>query len=109
MTTDDARRARYETKTNSELRSRRVELRRLRDQEGTDAYDASIAVITAILQERAKAAQPARDQVAELANTIALQAQAIAAGTTKGPVYGAVQLVLANAQLLHAITPDDRS
>jgi hypothetical protein len=46
--------------------------------------------------------------VTDLASAIAAQAQAIADGTVIGPVYAAVQRLLANANTLAAWIPDDR-
>jgi hypothetical protein len=45
----------------------------------------------------------------DLANTIARQAEALAAGKVTGPQYAAAQLLLSNAKLLAAWTPDDRT
>lgn len=55
------------------------------------------------------AAEATPEQIADLAGTIAAQAQAIADGTVAGPVYGAVRRLAANAELLAAWQPDDRS
>jgi hypothetical protein len=54
-------------------------------------------------------AQATPAQRAELAQTIATQAQALADGTVIGPEYAAWRRVLANVQTLVAWTPDDRS
>jgi hypothetical protein len=48
-------------------------------------------------------------QIRELASAIALQASAIANGTVIGPRYAAVRKLAANAEMLQAWTPDDRS
>ena len=55
------------------------------------------------------ATQATPEQIRDLAATIAGQAQAIAGGTVTGPVYGAVRRLAANAELLAAWQPDDRS
>jgi hypothetical protein len=53
-------------------------------------------------------AEARRKQCRELAATIAMQAQAIANGTTTGPVYAAVRLIKNNVATLEAWTGDDR-
>ncbi len=57
----------------------------------------------------AVATQATPEQIADLAGTIAAQAQAIAGGAVVGPVYGAVRRLAANVELLAAWQPDDRS
>ena len=49
------------------------------------------------------------DEYYKLANTIALQAEAIAEGRVIGTIYGAVSRLVDNTLMLRAWTKDDRT
>jgi hypothetical protein len=50
-----------------------------------------------------------QDQIRELADTIAAQAQAIADGAVTGPLFAAVRRLRSNVDTLEAWCPDDRT
>ena len=47
--------------------------------------------------------------IRDLANTVALQAEAISTGQVIGPRWAAVRRLAANVSQLEALIPDDRS
>lgn len=47
-------------------------------------------------------------QIAELANTVSMQADAIAENRVRGPRYSAVRLLQSNVEMLLTLIPDDR-